>query len=56
MPQQRRKQVVVIVERSPQQRHRLPAMDEPLAQQVKQVLDRAKGATIKNVLLEDPEN
>lgn len=56
MPQQRKKQVVVIVERSPQQRHRLPAMDEPLARQVMQVLNRAKGSKIVDVILEDPED
>ena len=55
MPQQR-KQVVVIVEKSPQQRHKLPAMDAPLAQQVKQALDPGKGGKIVDVILEDAEN
>ena len=31
-------------------------MDIPLAQQVKQALEPAKGGTIKDVLLEDAEN
>ncbi len=55
MPQQR-KQVVVIVEKSPQQRHKLPAMDAPLAQQVKQALDPGKGGKIVDVILEDAED
>jgi hypothetical protein len=55
MPQQR-KQVVVIVEKSPQQRHKLPAMDTPLAQQVKQALDPGKGGRIVDVILEDAQD
>jgi hypothetical protein len=50
MPQQR---VVLIVEKSPPQRHELPEMDRPLAQQVKQALDPAKGGKIVDVKVED---
>ena len=52
MPQQRQK-IDLIVEKSPQQRHALPEMDRPLAQQVKQALDPAKGGKIVDVKVED---
>ncbi len=55
MPQQRQK-VILIVEKSPQQRHLLPVMDKPLAQQVKQALDPAKGGRIVEVIVEDVAN
>jgi hypothetical protein len=52
MPQQRQR-IILIVEKSPQQRHPLPVMDKPLAQQVKQALDPAKGGKIIDVIVED---
>lgn len=52
MPQQRQK-IILIVKKSPQQRHPLPVMDKPLAQQVKRALDPAKGGQIVDVIVED---
>ncbi|MDQ3865673.1 MAG: hypothetical protein M3304_02405 [Actinomycetota bacterium] len=49
MPQHR---VILIVEKSPPERHELPVMDEPLAQQVKHALDPAKGSKVLDVRIE----
>jgi hypothetical protein len=51
MPQQRK--VILIVEKSPRERHPLPAMDQPLAQKVKQALEAAMGGKIVGVEVED---
>ena len=50
MPQQR---IVLIIEKSPQQRIKLPPMKKSDAQKGKQALDAAKGGKIIDVILED---
>ena len=50
MPQQR---IILIIERSPQQRIKLPEMEKRLAQAVKRALEAAIGGTIVRVEEED---
>jgi len=50
MPQQR---IVLIIEKSPQQRIKLPPMETQLAQAVKRALDAAIGGKIVRVEEED---
>jgi hypothetical protein len=50
LPQQR---IILIIERSPQQRIKLPEMEKRLAQAVKRALEAAIGGTIVRVEEED---